>query len=135
MTVKWNHGLVKRIKLAAEDGIVDATTEVYEEILHLVQDTKKSGFVYAHYSHKGVHQASAPNESYANETGNALKNTKTKEKGLIGEISANYEYALALELGTKRIAPRPTLRRALDNKRKDLHKIVSKPISKVLKND
>lgn len=134
MTVKWNHGLVKRIKLAAEDGIVDATTEVYEEVLHLVQDTKKSGRVYKKTNGR-QHQASAPNESYASDTGNALRNTKTKEKNLVGEVSADYEYALALELGTRKMAPRPTLRRALDNKRKDLHKIVSRPISKVLKND
>lgn len=131
MAVKWNTNLVNSIHSAAQDGIVDATDAVYEETLRLVLNTPKSGRIYKRGNR--VHQASAPNESFANDTGNALRNTKKKEMKLVGEISADYEYALALELGTQKMAPRPTLGRALENKTKELPKIVSKPIQEILK--
>lgn len=133
MTVVWNNKLVDQIRLAGEDGIVDAVEEIYEETLRLVLDTSKSGKVYKNYRTGGVHQASAPNESFANMTGNALKNTNKKAVKMEGEVVAAYEYALALELGTPKMAPRPTLGRALQNTIPNLTKIVSKPIQKVLK--
>lgn len=134
MSFKWNDALISKMKSAVSDGVEDATTEVYEEVLRLVQDTPKTGKIYKNRLHKNaVHQASAPNESYANETGNALKNTKTKVVKYTGTVTGAYEYALALELGTQKMAPRPTIGRALLNKRKDLVKIISTPLSKVLR--
>lgn len=133
MAVKWNDTLVKRCISAAEDGVSDATNAVYEEVLRLVLDTPKSGKI---YKRKGRnHQASAPNESYANDTGNALNNTKHDSKKLVGEVVGNYEYALALELGTQKMAPRPTIGRALNNLSKSIPKIMASPITKVLKDD
>lgn len=133
MVLVWNDKLVSRMLEAVDDGVVDATQEVYDETLRLVLDTPKTGNIYRNRLHKNAtHQASAPNESFANETGNALKSTKTEFKKYEGVISADYEYALALELGTVKMAPRPTLTRALLYKRKDLANIISRPLKKVL---
>ena len=91
MAVKWNTNLIKKVQSAAEDGIVDAVDAVYEETLRLVLDTPKSGKIYKRYGR--THQASAPNESFANQTGNALLNTQKQTNGMSGEIVAAYEYA------------------------------------------
>lgn len=136
MAFKWNDRLVSQMFEAVKDGVSDATTEVYEEVLHLVQDESKTGRIYKKPNGR-VHQASAAGQSYASDTGNALKNTRQleKDRGLVGEISADYEYALALEMGTTKMAPRPTLRRALQNKSKQLPQIMSNELKKLLKND
>lgn len=134
MAVKWNTTLVNKIRSAASDGVSDAVDEVYEEVLRLVQDTPKSGRIYKKKNGR-QHQASAPGESFANDTGNALLKTKKKNQRFSGEVSGDYPYALALELGTQKMAPRPTLGRALENKIPELTNIVSKPIKEVLRHD
>ena len=134
MAVKWNNVLVNKIRSAASDGVSDAVDSIYEETLRLVQDTQKSGRIYKKKNGR-QHQASAPGESYANDTGNALLNTNKKHNKLSGEVVGDYEYALALELGTQKMAPRPTLGRALQNLVPSLTDIVSKPIKDVIAND
>lgn len=63
----------------------------------------------------GKHQASAPGEPPAVDTGrlrNATQaDTQVRREGddIVGRVVANVEYAHALEVGTERIAPRPFL--------------------------
>lgn len=61
-----------------------------------------------------VHKASAPGEPPAPDTGR-LRASTTHEvvvsgSRIIARVTVNTDYALALELGTERIAPRPFLR-------------------------
>ena len=134
MVFKWNDALVSKMYRSVETGVDSAVEEVYKETFHLVLNTPKTGRL---YKRKGgrVHQASAPGESFANDTGNALRNMKKERRKYVGEVVADYEYALALELGTEKMAPRPTLSRALQNQSQFLTSIVSKPLKDVLKND
>ncbi len=63
----------------------------------------------------GKHQASAPGEPPAVDTGrlrNATQaDTQVRRDGddIVGRVVANAEYAHALEVGTERMAPRPFL--------------------------
>lgn len=61
-----------------------------------------------------IHKASAPGDPPAPDTGR-LRASVTHEVVLIGDsvvsrVSDNTEYALWLELGTEKVAPRPALR-------------------------
>lgn len=122
MSVKFNKKVWPNIEEAAKESIADSTNLIYEEVLHLVQDTPKSGIVYPFRG--GSHQASAPGEPFANMTGNALLNTKKYEEnnGLKGRVAGEAEYAAFLELGTSRMAARPVLRPAVANKAGDIVK-------------
>lgn len=63
----------------------------------------------------GKHQASAPGEPPAVDTGRLRNATQADTQvrrdsdGIVGRVVANAEYAHALEVGTERIAPRPFL--------------------------
>ena len=63
----------------------------------------------------GTHQASAPGEPPAVDTGrlrNATQaDTQVRRDGddIVGRVVANVDYAHALEVGTERMAPRPFL--------------------------
>lgn len=65
----------------------------------------------------GRHRASAPGDPPATDTGRLVTSIgnelATDEKGLHARVGTNVKYALFLELGTRRMAPRPFLRRAL----------------------
>ena len=58
----------------------------------------------------GLHRASAPGQPPANETGYLISSIGVRTAGrLSAEVVAAAPYALALEYGTNRIAPRPFL--------------------------
>ena len=69
----------------------------------------KSGVVY------GNHQASAPGEAPAIDTGNLINSLQIEETGdLEMTVSVNAEYAEALEFGTSKMAPRPFMEPATE---------------------
>ena len=67
----------------------------------------KSGRLYVRAGR--IHQASAPGEAPAVDTGNLANSIQTHvlAGGLTAEVTAGAEYGLYLELGTLRMAPRP----------------------------
>lgn len=92
--------------------VVNATAhEVEARANAAVQEGPKTGQVY------GAHQASAPGEAPATDTGNLANSIQAQMTGpLAAEVSVGAEYAAALEFGTAdgKIAPRPFLEPALD---------------------
>jgi hypothetical protein len=57
-----------------------------------------------------VHQASAPGEAPAVDTGNLKANVQSRMTGATtGEVDVYTEYGLYLEMGTRHMAPRPAL--------------------------
>ena len=105
-----NYPLAKRISAqqiqqAMEVVALDATQQVKLELSH-----PGTGREYPR-GKDTTHVASAPGEPPAVDTGR-LRNSITSEvfrtpKGAEVIVSANTEYAMALEVGTERIAPRP----------------------------
>lgn len=70
------------------------------------------------YRRRGVvHRASAPGSPPATDLGRLAAATTWEvgrdERGLVARIGSNYRVQLYLELGTRRMAPRPHLRPAL----------------------
>jgi hypothetical protein len=83
----------------------------------LIQSGPKTGRVYKRGSR--VHQASAPGESPATDTG-ALANASNAEQehSALWNVTFTSEYAKGLEFGTPRVAARPFLRPAVEAERR-----------------
>ena len=137
MSFKFNDNLINVLEDAAKDGVSVSTEAVYTELRRLVLETPKTGRVRRHKITGGPHQASAPGEPYANETGEALSKTKTSSEngGLTGRISggASYQPFLELELGTEKRAARPVFNPALKNKTPFFLETMIDKISKAIK--
>lgn len=105
------------VNLAAMEGLAKEKAEAGvrkaaltgEAITKVNLSRPGSGKVY------GKHTASAPGEPPAPDTGqlrNATQaDTQVRQEGsdIVGRVVANKEYALALEVGTERMAARPFL--------------------------
>lgn len=68
----------------------------------------KSGHIY------GSHQASAPGEAPAIDTGVLVNSIQTEIDGLTAVVGTNQEYAPVLEFGGAKMAPRPFLASAFE---------------------
>jgi HK97 gp10 family phage protein len=133
MTVKW-YGAenMAAVKAAAFKGVVKGTELVRTEAIHLVLDTPKSGRVY----HSGAitHQASAPGEPPATDTGNFVNQITTEfsMSDVSGVVNFGAKYSAWLEYGTIKMEPRPFARPALANKQSEIEAIVDAEIRAVL---
>ena len=108
--------LNKIVKKAAHDVEAHAKASILSG--------EKTGQMY------GTHQASAPGQAPANDTGvlaNSIKVTSTGD--LQAVIGSNVEYAPYLELGTTQIAARPFLGPALTEVKKPFTSAVEKALS------
>ncbi len=82
---------------------------------------KKAKLVY------GAHP-SAPGDPPRKQTGRLLGSVAWEVSDLVARVGTNVKYGRWLELGTKTIAPRPWLRRALAEKKGQVESILSAPI-------
>ena len=80
-----------------------------------------------------VHQASAPGEAPARDTGNLAGRIQQDidEAALEARISAQPPYAEALEFGTRKMEARPFMRRALAESERDVADAVRDAIKRV----
>ena len=115
MTVRWNpEAATRKVRNNALAGVVAATELVADASVQNIQEGPKTGRI---YRRRGtVHQASAPGESPASDTGRLLASRQTDidNNALAGTVSYNTEYARRLELGDEEFPARPFLRKALD---------------------
>lgn len=97
-------------------------------------DPPKTGRVYKRTTKSGRrrrHRASAPGEPPANMTGTLQKSINFLVKGSDQlEFGANAEYAGFLELGTRKMAKREYLIRAIENRQKNTRNFFEKEIEK-----
>ncbi len=76
--VTFDQEMIKRIREATMRGIVRATEEVREEAISLIQNGEKTGRI---YRRRGIeHQASAPGEPPASDTGRAMIRKRSPER-------------------------------------------------------
>lgn len=136
-TVNWNgRDVVARARLGLRRGVLAAAEDVRTEAVRLIVEPPKTGRV---YRRRGItHQASAPGEAPASDTGRLAGSTTVDplvENGprVTASITARTEYAAALEYGTPTIAPRSFLRRALMSKRDEIIATIRSAVAAALR--
>lgn len=110
-----------RIPIVREELHAKAAAEVRKAILRTEVEIKKSmasakhGRLYRVSKTGKPHQASAPGEAPAMDTGALANSIHTEMIGpLTGIVYTNQEYAAALEFGFARLAARPFMRPAVE---------------------
>lgn len=88
---------------------VDATgLSLRGTIVKKYQRGPATGEIYEKYNPRRTHQASAPGEAPATDTGRLANSVVTEDTGpLTIEVGTDVEYGPYLEFGTRTIAPRP----------------------------
>lgn len=134
MSVEWNaNAVIERVMTAAMRGVVRGTESVRTEAIRLMQETPHTGRI---YRRRGVtHQASAPGEPPAVDTGRHINSITTEydQAQLAGTVVFRAKYAAALEYGTSRMAPRPYARPALANMRDSIEADIGAEIDGALR--
>lgn len=105
--------IIQRVRLAAMRGVVRGTEAVLQSAVRRIQSPPKTGKI---YRRRGVeHQASAPGEAPASDTGTLVQRGSTRYEPnlLTGYVNFATKYAAPLEFGTTKMEPRPFLRPAL----------------------
>ena len=104
------------------------------EAVRLIQQGPKTGKVYQKGGRllpRRTHQASAPGEPPASDTGDLVgKIHARRDESGDYEVGTKVTHGLYLELGTKTIAPRPWLFPALESKRSAVADQVTKQVAK-----
>lgn len=118
---------------AALEGLLPAAQAVAEEARLSITSRPKSGRVYKRAS--GTHQASAPGEPPANDTGALAKSISARSVGRDGaEVVADGELAHTMEFGTAggKVAPRPFMVPAAEASKDKVRGAVADAIRKAL---
>ena len=113
----------QRSGMAQRVALEEAGTIVAAEAQRLIMDGPKSGRVYQKYVPRRIHQASAPGEAPANDLGGLVGGIVQDKSDLANgriRIASTAKYAKPLEFGTRHMAPRPYLRRALRSSRRQV---------------
>lgn len=134
MAVEWtDQEIINRVRAGAMNGVTRGIGLVDQEATRLVMRTAKTGRI---YRRRGVvHQASAPGEPFANDTG-ALMQSKTIElmqSELLARLVFRTKYAPMLEYGTRKMEPRPYARPALENMREQVVTAINEEIMGALR--
>ena len=126
-----------------ETAVKLTAMEVLGDAVKSIQRGSKTGKIYKR-GKDGYHQASAPGEAPASDTGrlagdsyplNALKVGEVEAiiKGLNATVGTHLTYGRYLEYGTTRMAERPWLRPAIDYNRPVFIGLLTKAITKAAK--
>ena len=111
---------------AYEQAIVDearnivqrTAVSIHGDAVKSIQRGRKSGRIYLKTQAGIPHQASAPGEAPATDTGALVSSLQLKGAGTSTMyVYTNLKYAPFLEFGTSRLAPRPFMRPALQSNR------------------
>lgn len=122
----------KKHKRALRLALNEIGSEVIYKISNYIFNPPKTGRIYTFRGRQ--HQASAPGESPANRTGRLAKSGGYKVRGYLEmTIYETAPYAGYLELGTKKMAPRPHIIRAIRANRRNAIRSIENHIDRELK--
>jgi hypothetical protein len=134
MSVDWNGAaVIATVRAAALRGVIKATLGVHEEANSLILDTPKTGRI---YHRRGVaHQASAPGEPFASDTGATIQSGRTEfdTEALTGTVHWSTVQAASLEFGNENMSPRSFARPALANSKDQIEANIQGEIRDALK--
>lgn len=110
-------GFVERLRAAEKAVKTEVAGEVkasgyriHKAAVQRIQTGTKSGVVYRKYQPRREHQASAPGESPASDTGTLANQSEvTRQKGWSVKVIFRSVYAIWLEFGTRNMKARPFL--------------------------
>lgn len=104
------------------------------DVVERIQRGPASGVVYTKKNPNRVHQASAPGEAPATDTGRLANSIEFDQVGpLTATVGSRLIYALYLEYGTSRMAPRPYFRPAVEAVRPKFERALERALAGVIK--
>ena len=134
MTVNYDtNAIIRNVNQAAVKGVLIGREKVLANAVKKILSPPKSGRVYKRRTIS--HQASAPGEAPANDTGRLAQSGRTEELdgGLTGIIKFSTLYAAALEYGTNKMEPRPYARPALQEETKGIQETINRLVGEAIK--
>lgn len=121
------------IKRAVIQGLQQLAPQVQDYARGLILSGPKSGRIYTRYNPFRVHQASAPGQAPASDTGHLVSTIQAKVDPTQFNLSLSAGGAAReLEYGTHKMAPRPFMRRTIMAFRKKIVTTIQKSIRGVL---
>lgn len=125
--------MTTEIREQVEDAVLDTAAELEGAIKLRVQQGPKTGKLYKRRS--VVHQASAPGESPASDTGDLMRSIYHEQIApLTATVGSRLAYALYLEYGTRRgLEQRPFFRPAVEAIRPKFYKALERAVAGAIK--
>ncbi len=133
--------LLKKLSLLSSEGnkknamaVLEGTLLIHETAVKLIQENT-DGTPQRRYKPNRTVAVSHPGDPPNTDTGRLVQSIKieTSEKGLVGRVGTNLKYGAMLEFGTKVMAPRPWLSRAVADTKKQIGDIFKATISSLIK--
>lgn len=134
MTLEWRGPeVLASLRQAAFRGVVRGTESVKTRMVERIQQPPKTGRIYKRNTVS--HQASAPGESPASDTGRLAQSITTRydPATITGYVNVSTEYAQGLEFGTARVAARPYARVSLAEKSQEISDDIANEIRNALR--
>ena len=122
------NNISKRGKDLIKHAVFKGVADVEKEAKKSIQRGSPSGRVYQRYNPKRTHQASAPGQPPASDTGFLVNNIKRRmdADNMGGEVASRAAYSKYLEFGTSKMLPRPFMFPALEKNRKKIKSRIQK---------
>lgn len=134
MALEWNGpAVIAALRKAAFRGVVRGTEAVKTRMVERIMQPPKTGRIYKRNTVS--HQASAPGESPASDTGRLAQSVTTSydAQNVVGYVNVATAYAEALEFGTPRVAARPYARVSLAEKAEEIRADIAAEIAGALR--
>ena len=126
-------GFKKRFKQGTRENLLEATMQWHAGVISDQLTGNRTGRTYVVPATKKTYKASAPGEAPASRTGilrTGYRFRLVNHKGTYtGEVGSPEEYALWLEKGTSKMAPRPHLLPGYESRKAQILKIMGNEIT------
>lgn len=123
----------ERLRRGAMQGVVEGLGIVEQRAIHLITNPPKTGRI---YRRRGItHQASAPGEAPASDTGTLVnaRRTQLNEADVSGKLIFTSRHAAPLEHGTRNMEARPFARRSLAETRDQVLAAIRRNVAAMLR--